>query len=60
MMMSDRQAMLLVRAMAIQAKIEAMKAENAGWAARGESPCYGESSFLHHATDLEQIAGEME
>jgi len=58
-MMSDRHAMLLVRAMAIQAKIEAMKAENAIWAVRGESPCYVESNFMHHAIELEQIAEEM-
>jgi hypothetical protein len=58
-MMSDRHAMLLVRAMAVQANIDSMKAENAAWAARGQEPCYREHDFAGYIKDLETIAEEM-
>ncbi len=58
--MSDYQVMLLVKAMAVQARIEAMKAQNAHWAAIGQSPAYGEDAFLGCAADLQAIAEQME
>jgi len=59
-MMSNFNAKQLVQAMSIQARIDSMKADNAVWAARGQSPAYTESDFLGYANDLENIARSME
>lgn len=59
-MMSDYMAVLLVRAMAVQAGIEAMKAANAQRFADNRPPQYDAAAFNGAASDLQNIAHTMD
>jgi hypothetical protein len=54
--MDNYQASLYVRAMAVCAEIESMKAENYQRNFRGESQAYKEEDFLCKAQELKDIA----
>lgn len=56
-MMTAYAASVLVDAMATQARIEGMKAENASRESRGLSVAYGEDSFDAEANTLAHLAG---
>lgn len=47
---------LMVEAMALQARIEGMKAENAQRALEGKSPAYGEEQFESEGSGFRHIA----
>ena len=50
---------ILIRAMACQARIEAMKAANAWRENRGEAQAYNEEQFQVEAADLERLANDL-
>lgn len=50
---------ILIRAMAINAQVEAMKAENQARQHRGQSPAYTENEFFAYSRELETLAREM-
>ena len=50
---------LMVEAMAYQARVEGMKAENAARAVRGESPAYTEAQFESESASLFHIAAAL-
>lgn len=47
---------LMARVYACNARVEAMKAENAFRISCGNSPAYGEDAFNNEATEIEHIA----
>jgi hypothetical protein len=52
-------AALMVEAMAYQARVEGMKAENAARAARNEAPAYTEAQFDAESASLFHIAAAL-
>ena len=58
-MISDHNAKLLVRAMAVQVQVEGMKSQNAYAAVSNREPYYNQHDFDGYATELQQISEEM-
>jgi hypothetical protein len=57
--MSDMVALLLVRAFAVNANIEAMKVENENRRRKNECDAWNEESFFVEAKELNSIADTM-
>lgn len=59
MSLQSHKMAIMIRAMAVNAQIEAMKAENQARRHRSQAPAYTESEFFARSRELETLAKEM-
>lgn len=59
MSLQSHKMAIMIRAMAVNARVEAMKAENQARQHRGQSPAYTENEFFACSRELETLAREM-
>ncbi|GIK44731.1 MAG: hypothetical protein LC131_03185 [Anaerolineae bacterium] len=59
MSLQSHKMAIMIRAMAVNAQVEAMKAENQARQHRGQIPAYTESKFFACSRELETLAREM-